>query len=1356
MVGPGSRLVGGRYLRLQQLGSGGMGRVYRALDRTSQREVALKQLQTSGLPPGRRKLVEALFSREYHTLARLRHPRIIDVYEYGVDSDGPYYTMELLSGSDLQELAPLPYREVCRHLRDVASSLALLHAHGLVHRDVSPRNVRLTEDGRTKLIDFGALAPFGVATSVVGTPICIAPETLRRMPLDQRTDLFGFGVVAYFALTGKAPYPARKIEELAELWTKVPPPPSQYASDVPPALDALIASLLSPDPLARPSSAAAVIDALTLIGELPSDEQQAAQSYLLSSALVGREREQTWFRKRLDRVREGKGALVLMTGAPGVGKTRLLHELALDGQLEGLVTVKADGQATPEPFGVAVLLGVELLRANPDLAQRAASPYAALLGQLSDGLRERLGESQPVNIAFDPSERRARYLEALHEWFVAVARDQPILVAVDNAQAVDSNSAAFLAALAHASTEQPILLLLTQRTGDSVSALEQMRALRRHANQLKLGALTLLDCEALTGSLFGDVPNRLRMAHLLYERSGGNPRYCLDLAELLVRRGIAKYAAGTWVLPQDVAEDELPSRVEDVVASRLSELTGAARDLVETLSVDGSPVAVDRCEALSPGRTPAEVYEALDELVAEQILIVDGERYQFRQESLRTAVLAQMEESRRRERHLQIADDLLARDPPYSTRVEAAWHLVRGGHETRGADLIVRSGVDYMTDQHAYDSTPQVVAALQKALEIYERQGRSKYEIASVMHALVPLGFFSSWRIMRDHSERGLALCLETTGLSRAQKLSKIIGKKAGLALALGSAHLRIERERKKGLAYDLKTGIRRTCGIAPGAIGMGAVSFDGAAIERMADMLAPLELLGKPDQIPNLMFRFVMAQVLLSQDRIEEANRALTELAPYFRRPDIVKAVGDGQSRGMYGGVIYTLAIVCCFQFGARPLELAAEMQTLRISVWEASAEQVRVLYHANRGESEDVQRCRVRFDLFATRGDSTWQSEIFFPAVLMDADLLVRDTVAARRNAEQLARRAAHIPSLQRYARVAMAGYLSLRGDLSGAIQMFEEDLPSFKPRTCVGWLTLRAHFADALNRAGRHARAKQLLIDALAQADPFDARTVQRTLEPQRQLALAEAGLGEHAAAVERLDALLTKHGHDDNRLLIGLLHKARAEVALAMRDEAALTRHFKQMEERFRSTRNPALIAQVERFAARVLRSRMNVPVEGRAAAARSLLPKTFADLTSAADRYKYALQLLVERAHAKAGFLYMLQDDGLKLVAATSPDEPPIGFETELRAWAQDARDSRAPKFELAEEDGFETQLVDMAQAPLIAPDYSIVMLTMRRDDLPVVVGGVILEAGERAELGSTFLEDVAVALHDRAMVSTAF
>ena len=288
----------GRYALLDELGEGGMGAVYRAQDHASGKIVAFKQLR-SAASGNKRRTIEALFEREYHTLVRLKHPRIIDVYDYGLTELGPYYTMELLDGKDLQQLAPLPAAEVCRHLRDVASSLALIHAQRLLHRDVSARNVRLTADGRAKLIDFGALATFGIANEVAGTPPCMAPEMLRRLPLDQRADLYSLGAIGYLALTGRYPYSARTVQDLPRAWQELPPPPSRFATGVPETLDALIMSLLSLDPLARPASAAACIDQLTAIAGLePEPHELAAESYLSSGRLVGRTEEQQWLRRR--------------------------------------------------------------------------------------------------------------------------------------------------------------------------------------------------------------------------------------------------------------------------------------------------------------------------------------------------------------------------------------------------------------------------------------------------------------------------------------------------------------------------------------------------------------------------------------------------------------------------------------------------------------------------------------------------------------------------------------------------------------------------------------------------------------------------------------------------------------------------------------------------------------------------------------------------------------------------------------------------------------------------------------------------------------------------------------------------
>jgi serine/threonine protein kinase len=126
-----------------EIARGGMGVVYKVRD-PSGRELALKRIRADAI--GHRPILRSAFEREYQVLASLDHPGIIHVYDYGVDGDQPYYTMEYVRGRDLRELAPMPWRSACRCLRDVASALSLLHARRLLHRDLSPNNVKVTPE----------------------------------------------------------------------------------------------------------------------------------------------------------------------------------------------------------------------------------------------------------------------------------------------------------------------------------------------------------------------------------------------------------------------------------------------------------------------------------------------------------------------------------------------------------------------------------------------------------------------------------------------------------------------------------------------------------------------------------------------------------------------------------------------------------------------------------------------------------------------------------------------------------------------------------------------------------------------------------------------------------------------------------------------------------------------------------------------------------------------------------------------------------------------------------------------------------------------------------------------------------
>ena len=192
------------------------------------------------------------------------------MFDYGLDARRPVLhdgaARRARTCASAARKLPLACARSAQLLRDVASALALLHSRRLLHRDVSPRNVRCTRDGRAKLIDFGTLVAMGPQTRIAGTPPFVPPEALHMQPLDARSDLYALGALAYYLLTGRNAYPARDIAELARgSGSAGRSGPTQLRPELPRALDDLVMALLSLDARGRPASAAEVIERLTAI-----------------------------------------------------------------------------------------------------------------------------------------------------------------------------------------------------------------------------------------------------------------------------------------------------------------------------------------------------------------------------------------------------------------------------------------------------------------------------------------------------------------------------------------------------------------------------------------------------------------------------------------------------------------------------------------------------------------------------------------------------------------------------------------------------------------------------------------------------------------------------------------------------------------------------------------------------------------------------------------------------------------------------------------------------------------------------------------------------------------------------------
>ncbi|MBL9040277.1 MAG: protein kinase [Myxococcales bacterium] len=261
----------GRYTELKLLGQGGMGAVYRALDPSLQRTVAIKVML------GQNPEFLARFEREARAVAKLSHPNVVQVYDFGRDDDGnPYFVMELLPGrsldSLLKESGPLPPLKVADVLRQAAEGLTAAHAVGIVHRDIKPHNLMLDDSGRVKLVDFGIardLASTEELTSTQATPGTMhymAPEVLSGQPADARADIYALGLVGFHLLAGKPPFTGQSAVAVAMKQINEPLPDLRdEAPSVPTSLRRLIERMTEKSLGARVQSCAEVSREAALI-----------------------------------------------------------------------------------------------------------------------------------------------------------------------------------------------------------------------------------------------------------------------------------------------------------------------------------------------------------------------------------------------------------------------------------------------------------------------------------------------------------------------------------------------------------------------------------------------------------------------------------------------------------------------------------------------------------------------------------------------------------------------------------------------------------------------------------------------------------------------------------------------------------------------------------------------------------------------------------------------------------------------------------------------------------------------------------------------------------------------------------
>src|SRR5471032_1472897 len=270
----------GRYKLQRVLGKGAMGVVYEGLDPRLNRKVAIKTILVGNLDEATARDYSKRFAREAQAVARLNHPNIVQVYDYGEEGEIAYIVMEYVRGKELKSSFDASERfeiaTAVRLMSELLGAMDFAHNAGVIHRDIKPANVMVDGDGRAKLADFGVArisdpeSQTGAtqAGTMVGTPAYMSPEQIQGQKIDRRTDIFSAGVILYQFLTGQKPFKGGGAWTMAKkIVHDDPPAPSSIFASVSPGYDLVVARALAKNPNNRYQSAQEFADSLQRVLE---------------------------------------------------------------------------------------------------------------------------------------------------------------------------------------------------------------------------------------------------------------------------------------------------------------------------------------------------------------------------------------------------------------------------------------------------------------------------------------------------------------------------------------------------------------------------------------------------------------------------------------------------------------------------------------------------------------------------------------------------------------------------------------------------------------------------------------------------------------------------------------------------------------------------------------------------------------------------------------------------------------------------------------------------------------------------------------------------------------------------------
>jgi tetratricopeptide (TPR) repeat protein len=742
-----------RYQVKKFLGEGGKKKVYLVHDTLLDRDVAFALIKTEKLDDATRTRV----NREARAMGRLGdHPNIVAIYDMGEHEGQPYIVIPVMPGGDVESLvekAPehrLPLDKAVDIAKAVCRGLEFAHSKGIIHRDIKPGNIWLGADGTAKIGDFGLALAVDLSRltqpgMMVGTVTYMPPEQAMGGKVTAKVDLYSLGAMLYEMVTGRPPFVGDDSIAIIGQHINTPPvSPTWHRADLPPALETLILQLLEKDPDKRPESATVVLQALEAIeaGKIEKEpsKEAAAENPLYRRVFVGREPELKQLQSAFDGAMSGQGALMMVTGEPGIGKTALCEQLSTYVTLRGGRTLvghcyEAGSLSLPYLAFVEALRSYVLSREVRDLREELGSGAADVARIISE-IRERLKiKLRPQK---DPEEERYRLLQAVTSFLSNAANVQPMLIVLEDLHDADKGTLEMLTHVSRNLAGARLLVVGTyrdvevDRSHPLSAALAELRRVSTYGRVLLRG-LNADEVRRMLESITREtVPWGL--AEAVHRQTEGNPLFVQEVIRYLAEDGLLTRKEGQWRPTKDTPlEMSIPEGLRDVIGKRLSLLSPECNQLLAVASVIGREFALETLKAVA-GINEDVFVDALKKAVRLSVLEEHSQRgmvrYRFTHAFFRQTLYEEMIAPQRLKLHRQVAhtlETLYARHPKEHA-VELAEHF---SHSTDPADLAkavsyAEMGAKRATDVYAYGEAVRLLEQALKVQEVLDPEDKAK------------------------------------------------------------------------------------------------------------------------------------------------------------------------------------------------------------------------------------------------------------------------------------------------------------------------------------------------------------------------------------------------------------------------------------------------------------------------------------------------------------------------------------------------------------------------------------------------------------------------------------------------------